>query len=465
VYHHEYLAYGIAAQTLKPFNIQRQRWGVGSWQVFVRANPIFMKGLTLPQRICYLSAMIYPLEGLQKVVFYLTPPIALFTGVLPMRALNINYLAHFIPYFLISTYGFNEMARGVGGQIMLEQYSMAKFYTYLKTMVIPFMPRKGKVFSVTPKEEKAAPTSLIIPQVAVILLSFTAIVWGNVELLLGRRSDGFIVAVNSFWALYNGGLALTIVNFNYKKIFQRRANFRTPDNVLTYYRAIGEPRGRDAILAVANNITEEGMSMFAVNKVPVGDEFEADLMLPLTTVCLRCRAVRERTLSVDQYHFSETGLRFVGISRTSEDVLCRYIDSSAVTKFMREYHQGYQTFVARLFDNKSVLHKRAARSLAYLPVEIRDGSSNRSFAVIKYISETGLLLEAHRSPAVGQDLTVEAVLGKDRIPLNGRVVRSELHSYEHFPLFIVGVQFGKDSSERVQELLKIARQITDFILL
>jgi len=464
VYHREYLAYGIAAETLRPFNIQRQRWGVGNWQVFVRANPIFMRGLTLSQRFCYISSMIYPLEGLQKVVFYLTPPVALFTGVLPMRALDVNYLLHFLPYFLISTYAFNEMARGVGGQIILEQYSMAKFFTYLTTMVIPFMPKKKKVFKVTPKGEgKSSPVSLIMPQYFVMLLSYTAIVWALMELLLNRRSDSFIVAVNSFWALYNSGLALAIVNFDYKKLYQRRSKFRIPSTVLMYYRAAGEPRGQAVNLAVADNITEEGLSMFAVNKVPVGEEIEVDLMLPQTTVWLKCHAVRERNVSADNYHFSETGLLFTDVSQATKDALCRYIHSSGVTKFMQEYRQGYETFVARYLGNRSAIHKRAARSLAYLPVEVSDGPDNRSFAVIKDISETGLLLEAQGSPGEGKDVTVEVVLGKERIPISGRVVRSELQSYEHFPLYVVGIQFGKGGPERVRELMKIANRVTDFI--
>jgi len=465
IYHHENLAYGIAAESLKPFNIQRQRWGVGSWQVFVRANPIFMKGLTLSQRICYLSAMIYPLEGIQKMVFYLTPPVALFTGVLPMRALDTNYLLHFIPYFLLSTYGFNEMARGMGGQIMLEQYSMAKFFTYLKTMVIPFMPKKGKVFSVTPKAEgKSSPWTLIIPQYIVIIISYTAIVWGLVQLLLAQRFDGFIVAVNCFWALYNSGLALAVVNFDYKKLFQRRAEFRIPDTALLKYRPLGATGGQETNTAVADNITEDGMSMFAVDKAQVGEEFDVDLMLPLTTVSLRCHVVRERSVLVDGYHFSELGLQFSGVQKTTKDLLSRYIYSSAVSKFMREYHMGYKTFVARQFGSSSAFHERATRSLAYLPVEISDGSADSSYAVIKDISETGMLLETHRSQTEGQDLTVEVILGKTRIPLSGRVVRNYLHSREFFPLFIVGVQFGKGGPERVRELMNITYKIADFVL-
>jgi cellulose synthase (UDP-forming) len=466
VYHNENLAYGIAAETLKPFSIQRQRWGVGNWQVFVRANPLFMRGLTLPQRLCYLSSMIYPLEGLQKIVFYLTPPVALFTGVLPMQALDVNYLLHFIPYFLISTYGFNEMARGVGGQVLLEQYSMAKFFTYLKTMFIPFMPKRSRDFTVTPKGEgsASAPVGLIIPQYTVMLLSFTAILWALVELLLDRRSDRFIVAVNSFWALYNSGLALAIVHFDFKKLVQRRVKFRIPDTVLAFYRPTGDPGGGDGNLAVADDITEEGMAILAIDQVPVGKEFEVDLMLPKMTLRLRCQAVRERIVSVGKYQVSNVGLRFTDISQAAKDILSRYLHASAITKFMRDYALGYETYVARRFGRKSSFHSRAARTFAYIPVEISDESNAHYFAVIKDISETGLLLETGGTVSPGEVLTVEAILGKDRVSIHGRVVRSFPHSSEDFPLSLVGVRFLRDEPEKVGNILEISQQIGDFIL-
>lgn len=464
IYHNENLAFGIAAETLKPFSIQRQRWGVGNWQVFVRANPLLMRGLTLGQRLSYLSSMIYPLEGLQKLIFYLTPPVALFTGVLPMRALDVNYLMHFIPYFVISTYGFNEMSRGVGGQILLEQYSMAKFFTYLKTMFIPFIPKKRKVFKVTPKGEAGrVPIGLIIPQYAVLLFSFTAIVWSLVELFLGQRSDSFIVAVNCFWALYNSGLALAIIHFDYKKLFQRRTEFRIPATVLTFYHPLGEKEGTKANLAVAEDITEEGMAMLAISQVPVGKEFKVGLVLPKTTLHLECKAVQERSISVDKYQVSHVGVRFANITQDSRDLLSRYLHESAIKKFMKDYTLGYRTYIEKRFGKENKYQERAYRSLAYLPLMVMDESGNRSYSVIRDISDTGLLLASRMAWPPGKRLAVDVILGKDIISLSGYVVRVFFQS-EEFVEYQVGIHFEEESSEKVRELMTIASQIGEFIL-
>jgi cellulose synthase (UDP-forming) len=465
VYHNENLAFGIAAETLKPFSIQRQRWGVGNWQVFVRANPIFMKGLTLPQRLSYLSSMIYPLEGIQKLIFYLTPPAALFTGVLPMRALDVNYLLHFIPYFLFSMFGFSEMSRGVGGQILLEQYSMAKFFTYLKTMVIPFFPKKGKIFKVTPKgEEGRAPArTLIIPQFLVLMLSFTAMLWALVELLLDLRSDSFIVSVNCFWALYNSGLALAIIHFDYKKLFQRRSAFRIPDTVLASYRPLGETAPREERLAVVDNITEEGIAMVALDQIPIGKEFAIDLMLSKPYLRLSCRAVRERSMSASQYQISHIGLRFTDISQQARDIISRYLHASAVTKFMKDYVLGYKTYIDRRFGSKRQFSERAARSLAYLPVIVREELGIQSYGVIKDISDTGLLILSQESRAPGSEIILDVVVGNDRISLTGYVVRSIPRPDDIFPEYLIGVHIREETREKAQSLIRIANQIGDLI--
>lgn len=466
VYHNENLAFGIAAETLKPFSIQRQRWGVGNWQTFVKANPLFIKGLSLSQRILYLSSMIYPLEGLQKIIFYITPPIALFTGVLPMRALDMNYLLHFIPYFFLSTYGFNEMARGVGGQIMLEQYSMAKFVTYLKTMVIPFIPKISKDFKVTPKsdgDESKSPVTLIIPQSIVMIVSFTAILWAMVQMLLDQRSDDFIVAVNCFWALYNSGLAFAVIHMDYKKLFQRRTTFRIPDTVLTTYRVIGETEDKDVNLAVAEDITEDGMGMIVVNQSAVGKKFEVNLMLPKNPLTIKCEAVRERSLSVSPYKVSHIGLCFIDISQETKDILSKYLHESAVTKFLKDYTIGYKTYIERRFSKNKFL-SRAARSLAYIPVVIHGESGNNSYAAIKDISNTGIQVTTREMWPQGSKVTLDVVLGKDRISLTGLIVRTFDWSNEIFPEYFLGIHFGEESAKEVENLLKIAQQISEFVL-
>jgi len=464
VYHNENLAYGIAAETLMPFHIQRQRWGVGSWQVFIKANPLFIRGLSFPQRIAYLSSMIYPLEGIQKMIFYATPPIALFTGVLPMRALDINYLLHFIPYFVIATFGFNEMARGYGGHIMLEQFSMGKFFTYIKTMGIPFLPKKSREFKVTPKwQQKQASSTLIIPQMIVLLASIIAISWALVELLVGLRGDSFVVAVNCFWALYNSGLALAIIQYDYKKLFQRRSHFRVLDTLPTFYQSAnsGKPLRR---LAVADDVTEKGLSILAIGQVPIGHEMRVSLMLPSKTLLLNGVVVQERSITADKYPVSDLGIHFKDVPQEIEDELSRYLHGSAVSKFMKEYSTRYRTYLERRFMTKRHFVDRAYRALAYLPVIVYNDPAKHHYAVIKDISETGLLIATSVFFPAGTVISMDVILGNRKTPLAGTVVRDFVQGSKDYPEYLLGIHFNGMPKEQISYLLGISEKIGSFIL-
>lgn len=463
VYHNENLAYGIAAETLKPFHIQRQRWGVGSWQVFVKANPLLLKGLSFRQSLCYLSSMIYPLESIQKIIFYLTPPVALFTGVLPMKALDVNYLMHFIPYFIISILGFNEMARGFGGQIMLEQFSMGKFFTYLKTMIIPFLPKKSKEFKVTPKSELGhAPVTLIMPQMLILLASLVAICWALIELLIGRRNDSFIVAVNCFWALYNSGLALAIIQYDYKKLVQRRERFRMPDTLPVYFQSMNGTRSPRR-LAVADNITEDGLSILTIGQVPAGQHVNIDLLLPNSVLSLQGKVVQEKSISAEQHKVSHLGVHFDNMTQQTKDMLSRYLHESAITKYMKEYSTRYKTYLEMRLMGRKHFRDRAYRAIAYLPVVISTGEGHETYAVMKDISESGILLASRVLIPPGSRVAMHVMLGEETLELGGTAVRDLPYGSEDYPEYLVGIHFTPDSRKKVHSLLTIADRIGNFI--
>ncbi len=463
VYHNENLAYGIAAETLKPFHIQRERWGVGSWQVFAKANPLLLRGLTFRQSLCYLSSMIYPLEGIQKIIFYLTPPIALFTGVLPMKALDINYLLHFIPYFVISTLGFNEMARGFGGQIMLEQFSMGKFFTYIKTFIIPFLPRKSKEFKVTPKLQQGhPPVTLIIPQALILAVSIIAICWALVELLIGWRNDSFIVAVNCFWALYNSGLALAIIQYDYRKLIQRRERFRMPDTLPIFFQS-SNGKQSPRCLAVADNITEDGLSILTIGQKPIGQRIDIDLMLPDSVLSLQGSKVQERNTTSEHYQVSHLGVHFENIPQQTKDLLSRYLHESVVTKYMKEYSTRYRTYLEIQLVSRKYFHKRAYRAIAYLPVVVHTFPKKQTYAVMKDISNTGMLLASSSAISPGNQVIIDVMLGDEKIVLKGTVVRDILYGSENQPEYLIGVRFDAASRDKIHNLLSIADKIGSFI--
>jgi cellulose synthase (UDP-forming) len=455
VYHNEGLAYGLAAETINPFHIQRKRWGLGGWQVFFRANPFFVRGLNMPQRFCYLGSLIYPIEGFQKFVFYVTPPIVLFTGILPMNALDITYLLHFIPYYALSLFAFNEMGRGYAGYLLLEQFSMGKFFTYLESFFSLLLPRRARQFKVTPKgRETSTPYPLVIPQAIVFAGSIIAIVWALFQLLLGLRGDEFIIAVNSLWALFNSGLAIAIILYARSKFYQRRTDFRIQDAVpvfFTYHDGAKSVRR----LAAADDATETGMSLVAAGPIPDAGDIDLEIMLPRKTLAGTGRVMHVKTANAGGDVVARAGVAVTGPAG-EVDVMSRYLHESAVSKFLAEYATRYLTYIESRLTPRLERKARPRRIRAYLPAVVRGKSGDTSYGVIRNISQNGFLIAAREDLTEGDRVVAEAVVGDKGVPLPGIVVRVVRHPSEDFPECVAGVAFDKADIAAVNRILAIA---------
>ena len=60
-------------------------------QIFRLDNPLFGKGLTIPQRLCFLNAMIHFLHGLPRIIFLIAPLPFLFANIYVIYASAIAY--------------------------------------------------------------------------------------------------------------------------------------------------------------------------------------------------------------------------------------------------------------------------------------------------------------------------------------------------------------------------------------
>ena len=463
VYHNEPLAFGIAAETIVPFHIQRRRWGLGGWQVFFKANPFFLGGLSLPQRLCYLASLIYPFEGFQKLVFYATPPIALFTGILPMHAMDIYYLLHFVPYYAISIFAFNEMGRGYGGNLLLEQFSMGKFVTYMSSMLAFLLPKRSRAFAVTPKGgDSLASYRYLAPQIAVCAASLAAIAWALAGLLLGRRSDEFIIAVNSLWALYNTGLGIAIVQYARRKFVQRRAEFRIRDNVPLFYRYTNG-NGREKRLAVAGDLTPGGLSIVTVGEAPPARTIELELILPRGRVETVGYLAYSRTVGVNGQAASLLGVKLNGMSPARRDRLSRYLTGLAVPKYLDEFSTRYETYLERRLAERRPLAERARRTLALLPVVIVKYDNRPVYGAMQDVSETGCLVETQCAVPAGTRVTLQTVIGADIVETGGVVARMSPLESRHFPEALVGIRFDEAGSEAARRIVSVAENIRGLV--
>jgi cellulose synthase (UDP-forming) len=229
-YHHEVLAYGIAPQSLKAFNLQRLRWAQGAMQIFrSKDNPLIIKGLTWRQRLSHFSAIFTYFDSYQKLIYLVTPILYLLFGILPIKVADgITFIEHWAPYYFLSLLANITMGRGYFKYFDVEKYNFLKMFTFIRASLIVIWP-KALSFKVTPKAVdqtvKAKDRTEILNHFLVLTLMACSLTFGLLHFIDGnQRTHTQIIdsAISSFWLLMNGGLLFFSIRDVLKRLYFRK---------------------------------------------------------------------------------------------------------------------------------------------------------------------------------------------------------------------------------------------------
>ena len=258
VYVAEPLAFGIAPASVAPFLKQRVRWGRGAMQVFKLENILFCRHLTLAQKLNYLASILTYFDGWQKGIFYFAPAVVLIAGIMPIRASGFDFLAHFLPYYILSIVVFEEVGRGYGGILFAEQYNFARFAAFAWA-TLGLFTGKGH-FDVTSKVRARSPTTtrVFLPQQIVLLLNAAALPFSLGMALTSHYLPAEAIGFNIVWACINCILAFTMMRFTKKTEAFLREDYRFPIPLPVIIR---EPNGD--IRGTIDNISASGCRIYA----------------------------------------------------------------------------------------------------------------------------------------------------------------------------------------------------------
>jgi cellulose synthase (UDP-forming) len=284
VYYSRSLAFGLAPASAIPFLKQRLRWGQGAMQVWRQEGIVFTRGLSFGQRVSYLATMLAYFEGWQRAIFFLAPVVVLTTGMMPILSLDAEFLRRFIPYYLLTFWVFEEVARGYGRTLLTEQYTMMRFAVFI-TATFGFFLRKLR-FVVTPKTmgEADATRQSLWPQYLVLGLNAFAI---PVGLTLFWKGSGLPVGAlvgNVVWASLTLGIAAVGIRFARRTSSSKRREYRFPLPIpLRVHTAKG------VLIGLATDISPLGCRIVGapVSGARSGDELKGELLLPTGALPVR----------------------------------------------------------------------------------------------------------------------------------------------------------------------------------
>jgi len=142
---------GLSPETPSDYLTQHSRWAKGMLQVLMHYNPLFMRGLSLPQRLAYFSSCYSWLFGFARYIFFLAPSAFLILG-LNVYAANWHEMVDFtIPYALSILVVISYFFVGSRQLFFSEIYETVKGFRMIRELMPVLLNPWKQKFLVTPK--------------------------------------------------------------------------------------------------------------------------------------------------------------------------------------------------------------------------------------------------------------------------------------------------------------------------
>lgn len=229
------LIIGLTPETFDDFIVQRSRWAQGMIQIFLLKNPLFQKGLTIFQKICYFNSSFFWFFGIARAVFFISPLVLLFFGFKIYNASLLQVLGFALPHlagaYLLSNYLFGRYRH----PFFSELYETIQSFYLLPAIISAILKPKSPVFVVTPKAvslEKDFISHLAAPFYIMLFLAIAAYIAGIYRwITIAGVADSIILCMA--WNTFNIVMVLSCLGVVWEKRQVRKMHrYATDENVL-----------------------------------------------------------------------------------------------------------------------------------------------------------------------------------------------------------------------------------------
>jgi cellulose synthase (UDP-forming) len=201
----------LSTQDLNSRTQQYSRYAEGTLDLGLKKNFVFMNGLSLPQRLCYLSTLWSYLSPLWIIIFVFSPIYYFFTLTNPVLEYNSIFSGLFVLFQILNTTSFVLGTWGINNT-RSSQYFISGFWFMLKALFKSLFSSQVK-FNVTPKsKENSNFFQHIIPHLLIIGLALVGIVYNSYLIIDNRHPDTKSFFINLFWCLFNLFPFLILIN-------------------------------------------------------------------------------------------------------------------------------------------------------------------------------------------------------------------------------------------------------------
>ncbi|MGF1513131.1 MAG: UDP-forming cellulose synthase catalytic subunit [Elainellaceae cyanobacterium] len=227
VYYDKIMVAGLAPDTFAAYVGQQIRWARGMAQIMRLEKPLFNWKLSLPQRLCYMSATSHFFYGFPRLMYAIAPVLYLLGGINPIRGLGVETLAYALPHIILAMNANYIAQKGVRFSFWNEifEYALA-FRTGIVTFMALLNPRLGsfnvtaKGVSVTKRVFDLQSSRVTVLLVALLVCALLAVPFW----LIVRPEAQQAVIINALWCLFNLVMVMAALMVAFEQPQMRRAH-------------------------------------------------------------------------------------------------------------------------------------------------------------------------------------------------------------------------------------------------
>jgi cellulose synthase (UDP-forming) len=208
---------GLQPASFASFIAQRSRWAQGMIQILLFQFPLFKRGLSLPQRLCYMASISFWFFPIARMIFLIAPFFYLFFNLQIFTASGSEFLSYTLSYMIVNLMMQNLLYGSCRWPWISELYEYAQSIYLLPAIGSVLLHPTKPTFRVTAKDESVNVSRLseiALPIFALFLVLLLGVVM-TVTRLFAEPYRADVTLVVGMWNLLNlllAGCALGVVS-------------------------------------------------------------------------------------------------------------------------------------------------------------------------------------------------------------------------------------------------------------
>ncbi len=454
-YVNEILSNELAPEDVKNYHTQLQRWAEGNISMIYRCNPLFKKGLSIPQRICFFSTIFGWFFGFPKLVYLAIPSIAILFGILPIRSFDFEFMWRCSFFLIVLVFGFEFVTRWYGKIIYCELFTTINFFVVIQAAFRSIFKFKS-IFKVT-RKDNIEETCLfhILPQIILYLFSLAGIIWAGSKIYYDIEINLVGAIATIFWNGINGTFACISIERVTRPHFKRK-EFRFVGAAPVGYSL----KDRESIvngIGISKNINENGISLVSFSSIPKNKKLS--LTLYLNQEVFHCNATtlfthRKKTVYGEVF---TSGLRYEDLSQEEIETIQQYCFNTLLPVFQYKYrHKSPILFEIFFKYFKKVPYRRYHRSRMLFPLVVQINKQRPIVTTTDDLSNGGLSFMSYSPVNLGNILSMEIFSPTGTLVVKGQVV--QMKEIVEGCAYYIGIQFVQFFEHSKKIILKLTGQ-------